>query len=112
MKNSLCISGCLIGLSLVMASAPATHAQEDVRITEFMAANSTALQDEDHDYPDWIEIFNAGTNAVNLSNWALTDSAGNLGKWHFPNTNIAPSQFMVVFASGKDRRTPGLPSSG
>ena len=27
-------------------------------ITEFMAINSEVLQDEDGDYPDWIEIYN------------------------------------------------------
>src|SRR5437016_9613681 len=62
-------------------------AQEDVRITEFMASNTRTLQDEDHDYPDWIEIFNNSLNTVNLENWSLTDNADNLGKWHFPATN-------------------------
>src|SRR5438477_783408 len=84
-------------------------AQEDVRITEFMASNTRTLQDEDHDYPDWIEIFNNSLNTVNLENWSLTDNAGDLGKWHFPATNITTHQFMIVFASGKNRRVPGMP---
>src|ERR1043165_1655939 len=96
-------------LPMLLANAPFALAQEDVRITEFMASNGSTLQDEDHEYPDWIEIFNASTNVVNLLNWSLTDSSGNLSKWQFPATNIVPSQFLIVFASGKDRRTPGLP---
>src|ERR1051325_4734125 len=94
-------------LPIVLANAPLAVAQEDVRITEFMASNTRTLQDEDREYSDWIEIFNGSTNAVNLLNWSLTDTAGNLTKWRFPATNIAPNQFIIVFASNKDRRTPG-----
>src|SRR5205823_4694120 len=80
-----------------------------VRITEFMASNTKTLQDEDHLYPDWIEIFNAGTQPVNLLDWSLTDNAGNLTKWRFPATNIAAGAFMVIFADGKNKVVPGAP---
>ena len=80
-----------------------------VRITEFMASNTKTLTDEDGDSSDWIELQNTATNAVSLLNWALTDSAGNPGKWRFPATNMPPKSFMIVFADGKDRTTPGAP---
>ena len=97
---------------LSMLFAPLAPAQEDVVITEFMASNTKITgtfdyHDEDNDYSDWIEIYNNSLNSVNLENWSLTDNAANLTKWQFPATNIAPSQFLIVFASGKDRRTPG-----
>src|SRR5437667_5161936 len=44
-----------------------------------------------------------------MANWSLNHNPGNLTKWRVPATNMAPSQFMIIFASGKDRRTPGLP---
>ncbi|HEX7469405.1 MAG TPA: CotH kinase family protein [Verrucomicrobiae bacterium] len=78
-----------------------------VRITEFMASNTDTLADEDGDFSDWIEIQNTSGTNVSLYHWALTDSSGNPMKWLFPATNIAPGGFMVIFASGKDRRTPG-----
>ena len=99
----------LLVWGLTLFAAPFAFAQDDVRITEFMASNSSTLQDEDLAYSDWLEIFNNTTNIVNLANWSLTDNPGNLTKWRFPATNMAPSQFMIIFASGKDRRTPGLP---
>src|SRR5438045_3556185 len=99
-------ASCLAALFAVIQSGVA---QEDVRLTEFMASNTRTLQDEDHDYPDWIEIFNNTSNTVSLANWSLTDSASDLGKWHFPPTNMLSHQFIVVFASGKNRRVPGLP---
>lgn len=83
------------------------RAAEEIVITEFMAANSATLKDQDGDFSDWIELCNLGASAVNLAGWSLTDSAANLTKWRFPSTNLAPGQFLVVFASGKNRRTPG-----
>ena len=80
-----------------------------VRITEFMASNTQTLLDEDGDSSDWIELQNTTGTSVNLQNWALSDTAGNPMKWLFPATNIPPRTFLVVFASGKDRRAPGLP---
>ncbi len=80
-----------------------------VRVTEFMASNTRTLLDEDGDSSDWIEVQNTSATNVNLLNWALTDSAGNRTKWLFPATNMALGSYLVVFASGKDRRTPGAP---
>jgi len=87
---------------------PSAHALDDLVITEFMAENDNTLDDEDGDSSDWIEIFNAGTNTVNLNGWALTDGLGDPG-WRFPATNLPVNSFIVVFASGKDRRVAGRP---
>ena len=92
---------------LVLVLVAGFTARAQVRITEFMASNSSTLADEDGDFSDWIEIQNTSTNSVSLLNWALTDSAGNPGKWRFPATNMPPKSFMVVFASGKDRAVAG-----
>ncbi len=78
----------------------------DVMITEFQALNSQTLQDEDSDYSDWIEIFNAGAVDVDLAGWTLTDNAGNPDKWKFPQVILQPGSYLVVFASGKDRQNP------
>jgi len=77
-----------------------------VIISEFMASNGLIL-DEDGDDSDWIEIYNAGAADVNLAGWSLTDDEDDLNKWRFPATNLAGGQFMLVFASGKDRREAG-----
>jgi hypothetical protein len=81
--------------------------QSQVVINEFLADNQTVLADEDAQFSDWIELHNPGTTAVNLSGWSLTDDASRETKWFFPQTNLAAKAFLVVFASGKDRRVPG-----
>jgi hypothetical protein len=81
----------------------------DLVITEFMASNGATLADEDGDFSDWIEIYNRGEEAVPLDGWYLTDDADDLAKWAFPNQTLAPGNFLLVFASGKDRDVPDQP---
>lgn len=76
-------------------------------INEFMASNANTIQDENGDSSDWIEVFNPTATAVDLTGWALSDNDANLDKWVFPNIPIQPSEYLVVFASDKDRSTAG-----
>ncbi|MEW6157565.1 MAG: lamin tail domain-containing protein [Verrucomicrobiota bacterium] len=78
-----------------------------VFITEFLSATlSSNLQlDEDGELQDWIELHNAGSEAVSLAGWSLSDEADEPGKWIFPPMQLGPGQYLVVFASAKDRRS-------
>ncbi|MCA9266624.1 MAG: lamin tail domain-containing protein, partial [Planctomycetales bacterium] len=75
-------------------------------ISEFGASNLSVIDDEDGDPSDWIEIFNAGTSDVNLEGYSLTDDPANLDLWQFPSVTLAAGEYLVVFASGKDRAEP------
>ena len=73
-------------------------------INEICASSITTLRDEDGEYPDWIELHNTSSRAIDLSDYALSDSPDSLVKWRFPQgTVIEPGGYYVVFASGKDR---------
>ncbi|MBN1419285.1 MAG: CotH kinase family protein [Planctomycetes bacterium] len=76
----------------------------DIRITEFLASNLGGLEDEDGDSPDWIEILNDGSEPVDLEGWSLTDDLRLLAVWEFPSIVLDAGEYLVVFASGKDRR--------
>lgn len=76
----------------------------DLVITEFMAVNGGVARDEDGDSPDWVEIFNAGPGAVDLGGYSLTDDALDLSKWVFPSVVLGAGEFLVVWASDKNRR--------
>jgi hypothetical protein len=94
----------LIAFTLLKFTAYA--AVTDLKITEFMASNSITLKDDDGDYSDWIEVFNAGTSNVNVEGLRLTDDAANTAKWTFPSTVIDAGKYLVVFASSKNRNDP------
>lgn len=78
-------------------------------ITEFMADNESTIADEDGAFSDWIEIHNPTAAPIPLENWYLTDKSINLTQWQFPAVTLAPGDFLVVWASGKNRRVPGSP---
>lgn len=85
-----------------------TLSAQEVVINEFMVLNNKSLQDQDGDFSDWIELYNAGSEAVSLLDWAISDNAGKPAKWVFPDVVIPSDGYLVIFASGKDRRTvPG-----
>ncbi|MDG1049503.1 MAG: CotH kinase family protein [Planctomycetota bacterium] len=96
------------GLPLAQSSSQSSSAAlpPGPALTEFLARNDDGLEDEDGDRSDWIEIHNvAGAGTVDLDGWSLTDDAGALTKWTFGASTVLPAGgFVVVFASGKDRR--------
>ncbi len=74
-----------------------------------MASNLNTLDDQFGKSSDWIEIHNPTVQTVNLDDWYLPDNASNLKKWRFPDMDVAPGAYLVVFASGNDLRDPLYP---
>jgi len=100
-------------------------------LNEIMSSNITSIEDEydvdqqncpvpdcdwwykrmgdathDGEYPDWIEIYNPGSKSINLNGFGLSDNPSNPYKWIFPDVTIAPQKYLLVFASGKNRKEP------
>ncbi len=83
---------------------PLVYREGYVIINEFVASNNAGLEDEDGDTSDWIELYNAGDSPVDLAGWALTDMVYDRNKWTFPDITVDSGEYLVVFASGKDRK--------
>ena len=69
-----------------------SQASARLYISEFLADNSDGLLDSDGDPSDWIEVFNSGSQAVDLGGYYLTDNPSFLTKWPFPSLRQLPSQ--------------------
>ncbi len=82
--------------------------QAQIVLSEIQITNATTLADEDGDYGDWVEVWNAGNEYANLEGYSLSDDTQNLQKWIFPQWTIAPNERVVVFASAKNRYTDPL----
>jgi hypothetical protein len=71
-------------------------------INEFLANNTLGMRDPaDSALDDWIELFNAGSQTIDLGNFYLTDSSGNPVKYRVPNNGqyrIAPGAYFIVWA--------------
>lgn len=74
-----------------------------VFINEIQSSNDKTLSDAYGTSSDWIELYNAGTSAVDLSGWGLSDKASKPFKWTFPEGALVPAQgHLLVFANGKE----------
>ena len=72
------------------------------RINEVVSLNGTGLQDFEGDFPDWIELYNPGSEALNLLNYAISDDYVDTDPWVLPDIELPPNGYIVIFASGKD----------
>ena len=88
-------------LTLTIFSLGLLNAQSII-INEVVSSNSLYL-DEDGDTPDWIELYNNGFEDINLENWTISDDINNLSKWSFPNVTIPANDYLMLWASNKDR---------
>ncbi|HSN77289.1 MAG TPA: lamin tail domain-containing protein [Anaerolineae bacterium] len=75
-----------------------------VAINELVATNRTGLKDEDGATSDWIELYNSSARPVSLAGWSLTDARYQPRMWVFPDITLEARSYLVVFASGKNRR--------
>ncbi len=79
------------------------QAQTGLRLNELAAVGSPNYLDEDHDDSDWLELFNAHSEALNLKGYRLSDRPDWLSAWELPDTVIAAGGYLPIWASGKDR---------
>lgn len=75
-----------------------------VVISEFMAANTTTVQDPDEpgEYPDWIELTNTGMEAIDLSGYYLTDDLRKPRRFRIGAGLSIPGGNSVVFWADDD----------
>ena len=85
-------------------------AAAEIRINEVVSSNGNTIADEDGNYEDWIEIYNPGTEPVDLGGWGLSDSPDSPFKWVFPAPMVINGGgYFLVWASSKNRIVPGAP---
>ena len=79
--------------------AAGVQAQQSVRLNEVLA-NNLSLTNSDGTITDWIELFNPGPTAADLSDTSLTDGQGLPRRFVFPSgTGIEPAGFLRVRCS-------------
>ena len=74
-----------------------------VVVNEWMSKNIQGIVDEDGEPTDWLELYNPGTDPIDLGGFGLSDDSTELNQWIFPPTTLNANEFLVVFCSGKNR---------
>ena len=72
-------------------------------INEFLASNDSCYPDENGEFDDWIEIYNAGNIPADLGGLYITDDLGDLVMWQIPDTDpdlttIMPGGYLILWA--------------
>lgn len=72
-------------------------------ISEVLTINKSVIKDNDNEYSDYIELYNSSNNDINLEGYYLSDELTSSKKWQFPNLIIKSKEYLVIFASNKDK---------
>ncbi|UCH13968.1 MAG: CotH kinase family protein [Bacteroidales bacterium] len=91
-------------LLIIFLSVSIKALPQELVINEIMSSNTMTLADEDGDFSDWLEIYNYGATPVNLNGYGLSDNNSVPYMWIFPDITIQAGDYLVVFASDKDRK--------
>ncbi len=94
----------LIVASILLSLFFGMPAKSQVLINEFLASNSTNIEDPDfEDYSDWLELYNSGKDSVDLGGFFLTDNIDDTEKWQIPDGTIIPAGgFLLIWTDGND----------
>ena len=76
-----------------------TVASSAVRISEFMASNSSAHLCPDGTYCDWIELYNNSASPVDLTGYGLSDDITKPKKFMFDGITIDAYSYLVVYST-------------
>lgn len=79
-------------------------------ITEVMSSNDTIAASAGSPISDWVELYNAGKEVRDISQWGLSDNISWPRKWQFPaGTSIWPGEYKVIHLDKS--KTPGSDSA-
>jgi len=67
-------------------------------INEILASNETILADEAGEFDDWIELYNADSQPINLTGKYLSDNPNEPTKWELPNLTLATGDYLLIWA--------------
>ena len=90
---------------------PDTNVVDSVFINEIMASSDQGLTDEYGEFEDWVELYNGGSEAVDVGGLFLADNFPATSPWRIPTgmpglTTMGPGEFLVVFSDNEPEQGP------
>lgn len=93
-----------LALTIILWGMDESRAQ--LVINELMQSNVDCLMDDINEFPDsWVELYNAGTTAVELSQYKLGSSEDAAEAWSLPAGSIGAGRYAVVYC---DKEAHGM----
>ncbi len=111
MEDGLYVSGAVsLGYENSLAGATAFSAANvpsSLCISELMSANASYLKGSYGKTCDWIELYNASGETVNLKDYALSTNSNSLADHTLPDKTLAPGAYCVLLLSEKSITVSG-----
>lgn len=79
---------------------------DGLRISEVMSANASYLPGAYGTTSDWLELYNASKEPVQLSRYAISNNSGNLNKFPLPDKTLAPGEYCVLLLANDTVNLP------
>ncbi len=87
-------------LPLLLACSEKSAGTGDLVVNEIVSSNKRSLVDESLGTPDWIELYNAGSEAMDLSGYGVSDNLRDLHKYVLPEgTILGAGEYLVLYAA-------------
>ena len=83
----------------------------DVVINEVVAHTDTGMPPP-LDSDDWVELYNTTGSAIPLTDWYLSDDAGELTKWRIPDTKVIRATDWLTFTERNGFNPDGISGFG
>lgn len=92
------------GLLMAGLAATGATAHAELIINELMQSNIDCIMDDLKEFPDsWVELYNAGSESVNLSDYALSVSPKEKKAYKLPSRTVSPGQYVVVYCDNEEK---------
>ena len=112
MKNSFTLV-LRITLLVTLVFAVSQRASSQLVINEFLASNDFSFPGPGGDFPDWIEIYNAGSEDVMLGGYFLADDLADPAAMYqipdtYPDSVTVPAGGYILFYANKEEASSVL----
>lgn len=90
--------------TLLLGFAPLSA---QIFLNEIIASNQSVNSNSFGEYGDWVELYNASAEEINLLGYYLSDSEEDILRWVFPSCSIPAGGFLLVWATDRDLLSVG-----
>ncbi len=73
----------------------------NIILSEWCPKNDGIFYDDFGDCPDWVELRNCSSQAVDLTGFGLSDDVNDPMRWTFPSVTLGAGDYLLVLLSGK-----------
>ncbi len=96
---------------ILFAITPMFISAQPLKINELMAINQSSISDHNGDWDDWIELYNASPDTLQVAGFFLSDKPDQPFRWQIPGsdtalTKIPPGGYLLIWCDGSP--TEGL----